>query len=199
MTGKFITFEGIDGTGKSTQAKKLCSILTKKGIDCISTFEPGAHSLGKQIRQMLMSGSLNHIAECYLFAADRAMHVREVIKPALAKGTWLVCDRYLLSSIAYQGYGRNLDPEWVREINEKAVDDVLPDLTILLDAPVKTGLSRAKRDNHFENFDLLERVRQGFLLEAKKESDIIKIVDATKTVGLVTHDVEAIIQKILEV
>jgi len=117
----------------------------------------------------------------------------------LAKGIWVVCDRYLLSSIAYQGYGRNLDPEWVRSINEKAVDGVMPNMTILLDAPVKTGLSRAKRDNHFENFDLLERVRQGFLLEAKKESDIIKIVDATKTVGHVTHDVEGIIQKLLEV
>jgi dTMP kinase len=197
--GKFIVLEGIDGTGKSTQSKLLASYLKSKNIDCLLTFEPGDSELGKKLREMIFSGLANPVTESYLFCADRAEHVRKVIRPVIEKGLWVISDRFVLSSIAYQGYGKNLDPNWIKMINEKAIDGLTPDLTILLDAPVELGLSRAKRDNHFENNGLLEKVREGFLLEAKKNPDIIKIVDATKSIGEIASDIEAITQKILEV
>ncbi|NTU61011.1 MAG: dTMP kinase [Caldiserica bacterium] len=199
MPGFLIAIEGIDGTGKSTQANLLVSRLKAKGIDCIQTFEPGDNSIGSSLRSILFSGNADPVTEAYLFCADRAMHVREIVKPALNAGKCVVSDRFVLSSIAYQGYGKDLDPDWIRLINVKAVDGIIPDLTIVLDAPVKTGLGRAKCDNHFENSPLLEKVREGFLLEEKKHPDIIKIVDATNDINSIANEIFELVTKKMEV
>lgn len=199
MAGYFITIEGIDGTGKSTQTRLLADRLAQQGIDCFKTYEPGDTSIGEKLRSILFSGLADPITEAYLFCADRAMHVRESIRPALDSGKCVISDRYVLSSVAYQGYGKNLDPEWIRLINKKAVDGVTPDLTIVLDAPVNTGLSRAKCDNHFENGELLEKVRKGFLLEVARNPDIIKVVDATKDIATVSTLIYDLVAEKLEV
>lgn len=198
MAGFFVAIEGIDGTGKSTQAKLLTNNLESRGISCVKTFEPGDNSIGSTLRNILFSGNVDAVTEAYLFCADRAMHVREIVEPALRAGKCVVSDRFVLSSIAYQGYGKNLDPDWIRLINENAVNKTLPDLTIVLDAPVKTGLERAKCDNHFENSSLLEKVRDGFLLEVKKHPDIIKVVDATNDINSTASEILELVIKKME-
>lgn len=199
MAGFFISIEGIDGTGKSTQTNLLYQKLSAKGIKCLKTFEPGDSSIGEKLRSILFTGLADALTEAYLFCADRAMHVREVVKPALESGKCVITDRFVMSSIAYQGHGKNLDPEWIRLINEKAIDGIMPDLTIILDAPVNTGLSRAKCDNHFENHTLLEKVRNGFLLEVAKYPDTIKIVDATNDIATVSTIIYDLVAEKLEV
>jgi dTMP kinase len=199
MAGFFISIEGIDGTGKSTQTRMLAENLTARGIDCIKTFEPGDTKVGEKLRSILFSGYADPVAEAYLFCADRAMHVREVIKPALQSSKCVITDRFVLSSIAYQGYGKGLSPDWIRLINDRAVDGIMPDLTIVLDAPVNTGLSRAKCDNHFENSVLLEKVRNGFLLEVSKNPDIIKVVDAANDIATVSTLIYDLVAEKMEV
>lgn len=136
MPGQFITFEGGEGGGKSTQIRMLADWLTERGVDVILSREPGGTPLGEKIRELLlheMETPLCPEAEAYLFAAGRAQHVREKIRPALAAGSWVISDRFLDSSLAYQGIGRGLGLDTVREINATAIDGLRPDLTVLLD------------------------------------------------------------------
>src|SRR5262252_8658466 len=146
MRGKFITLEGVDGSGKTTQLRLLEGALRGQGVDCLSTFEPGGTTLGRQIRQALLRVSdqkVEPLAELLLFAAARAQHVSELISPALESGQVVLCDRFIDATIAYQGYGRGIDLELINRLNQLATGGLKPDLTVVLDIPVATGLERA--------------------------------------------------------
>ena len=189
----FITFEGIEGSGKSTALLLLAQELERRGFDVLRTREPGGCGLGRAIRPILLDArtrSLNMRAERYLFLADRAQHVAEVIRPALEAGQIVLCDRYTDSTLAYQGYGRGLDPEKLRRINEMATGGLAPDLTLLMDLPVGLGLERAGLRNQrqgtvlsegrfdAESMDFHERVRQGYLALAEEEPQRIACINA---------------------
>lgn len=189
----FITFEGIEGSGKSTALLLLAQELERRGFDVLRTREPGGCGLGRAIRPILLDArtrSLNMRAELYLFLADRAQHVAEVVRPALEAGQIVLCDRYTDSTLAYQGYGRGLDPEKLRRINEMATGGLAPDLTLLMDLPVGLGLERAGLRNQrqgtvlsegrfdAESMDFHERVRQGYLALAGEEPQRIACINA---------------------
>ncbi len=189
----FITIEGIEGSGKSTSLLLLAQELERRGYDVLRTREPGGCGLGRAIRPILLDArtrSLNMRAELYLFLADRAQHVAEVIRPALEAGQIVLCDRYTDSTLAYQGYGRGLDPEKLRRINEMATGGLVPDLTLLMDLPVGLGLERAGLRNQrlgtvlsegrfdAESMDFHERVRQGYLALAEEEPQRIACINA---------------------
>ena len=184
----FITFEGGEGSGKSVQAKALYLRLFRMAVPAILTHEPGVTSLGRKIARWLKWGKdmgISPMAELMLFNASRAQLVNEVIKPNLRSGKVVICDRYADSTTAYQSYGRGLDLEMVNAVNEAAIQEVRPDLTILLDVPVEDGLAR-KKDNkpdRFEQEDIAfhRRVRQGYLELAKAEPDRWLVVDATRS------------------
>lgn len=183
--GRFITFEGIDGCGKSTQIQRLARQLELDGRKVLAAREPGGTALGESVRRILRrSGEeISAEAEMFLFAACRAQLVRNVINPALENGVWVVLDRYLDSSLSYQGYGRALGVDLVRRINEPAVAGVRPDLTILLDLPFavakkRRGWRRADRIER-EQQEFHERVRQGYLAIAAQEPQRWRIFDAT--------------------
>jgi dTMP kinase len=145
----FVSFEGLDGCGKTTQARLLAEALAADGVDVVLTREPGGTPLGEQVRDLVLHG--DHVApwaEAALYAASRAQHVADVIRPALARGATVVCDRYLDTSVAYQGAGRGLGVDVVLELNLRVVEGLLPDLTVLVELDVETALSRVggKRD-----------------------------------------------------
>jgi dTMP kinase len=180
--GLFICFEGGDGAGKSTQVRLLTDELERRGRDVLVTRQPGGTPLGAQIREVLLHG--DHVsprAEALLFAADKAHHVDELIRPALAAGKVVITDRYTDSSIAYQGAGRDLGSDEIRELQQWAVAGVLPDLTIVLDVSPQVGRAR-RGDVHdrleSEADDFHAAVRQGFLDLAAREPDRYVVVDA---------------------
>lgn len=190
MTGVFVTFEGIEGCGKSTQLALLAAALQQRGCRVTVTREPGGTSAGDVIRRLLVDASapdLDPLAELFLYLADRAQHVRETVKPALAKGQIVLCDRFSDSTIAYQGYGRGGDIARIRRLDEIARDGCWPDLTFLLDCPVDLGLERARiRATVPEGADRLERepvvfherVHAAFLELAAAEPDRVVVVDS---------------------
>lgn len=189
----FITVEGIEGSGKSTALNLLSQELGRRGFDVLLTREPGGCGLGRAIRPIVLDARtrcLNTRAELYLFLADRAQHVAEVIRPALEAGQIVLCDRYTDSTLAYQGYGRGLDPEKLRHVNDLATGGLTPDLTLLMDLPVTVGLERAGLRNQrqgtvlsegrfdAESVDFHERVRQGYLALAAEEPQRIARINA---------------------
>ena len=208
---RFITFEGGDGTGKTTQIKALESHLRDKGRSCVSTREPGGTSLGKLIRQVLLEVGNQPIAsptELFLYLADRAQHVQEVILPAIDEGKIVLCDRYTDSTLAYQGYGRGIDLDLLRQLNEFANRGVKPDLTLLLDCPVDLGLSRTAqrqsntdsargREDRFERekVEFHEKVRAGFLAMARAEPERFRIIDASRSVEQVSREIQNVIDR----
>ncbi len=208
---RFITFEGGDGTGKTTQLKALESHLQGKGRSCVSTREPGGTSLGKLIRQVLLEVGKQPIAsptELFLYLADRAQHVQEVILPAIDGGKIVLCDRYTDSTLAYQGYGRGIDLDLLRQLNEFANRGVKPDLTLLLDCPVELGLSRTaqrqsnagsarSREDRFERekVEFHEKVRAGFLAMARAEPERFRIIDASGSVEQVSLEIQNVIDR----
>lgn len=191
--GKFITFEGSEGCGKSTQIKRFVKMLTDRGIETIQTREPGGTSVGERIRDLLQhddAGSqLTDESELLLFAASRAQLVREVIAPALERGTWVIADRFLDSTTVYQGVGRGLRVESVEQINAFAVGETMPDLTFLLDLDAATGHARAvaatgEKPDRMESQPIafFEKVRQGYLELAQREPNRISLIDASDSI-----------------
>jgi len=177
----FITLEGIEGCGKSTQIRLLQQHLTDRGLRVVLTREPGGSDLGMRLRSMLLhqhSANLTPLSELFLYLADRAQHVAEVIKPALARGEVVLCDRFADSTVAYQGYGRGLDTQLLDSLNQMATAGCVPDLTLILDLPVETGLRRALTRNDLDGQSMSEdrfeaespafhqRIREGYLLLA---------------------------------
>jgi dTMP kinase len=183
----FITFEGIDGAGKSTQIEKLTKRLKEKGVEFVLTREPGGCEISEKIRTLILDtkSNLGATGELFLYFAARAEHIRQVIKPALNSGKWVICDRFADSTFAYQGAGRGLETAKMKEINDFATDKISPDLTILLDIPVEVSLerrkSRGKSADRLEQNDRIffENVRKRFLDLAKNEPERILLIDAT--------------------
>ena len=211
---RFITFEGGDGTGKSTQIRALERHLAARGRPFVSTREPGGTPLGKLIRRALLEVGKQPIGsptELFLYLADRAQHVQDVILPALEDGKIVLCDRYTDSTLAYQGYGRGIDLKVLRELNQMADRGVKPDLTLVFDCPVAEGLSRtAKRiaaedlgsggEDRFERegMEFHEKVRAGYVELARGEPERFRIIDASRSVVEITQEIKSIIDRELE-
>ena len=207
----FITFEGMDGAGKSTQVRMLRQSLIDLGHNVLVTREPGGTRIGVRIRSLLLderNSDLTSTAELFLCLADRSQHVAEVILPALKSGIWVLCDRFTDATVAYQGYARGEDMGWILELNERASRSLSPDLTFLLDCPVEVGLGRIRdRDAagsrqlsekrfDMEGTDFHRRVRQGYLALAGSNRDPrFRVVDATRSAEAV-HRV--LLQEVLE-
>ncbi len=199
----FISFEGIEGSGKSTQVKLLAEYLRSKGHDVLETAEPGGTSIGNKIRELLLE-PLNHMdpmAELLLYYSDRAQHVREVIYPALLRNTIVITDRFTDSTAAYQGHARGIDLSIIDTLNEIVVPDMKPYLTILLDMDVEAGLIRnrnARKEDRFEleTIAFHNRVRQGFHQIAKEEPERVKVVNASQSKEEVTRDIIRIIEEV---
>ncbi|OGS20762.1 MAG: dTMP kinase [Elusimicrobia bacterium RIFOXYA2_FULL_40_6] len=197
--GIFITFEGPDGSGKSTQARLFAAALVKKGFSCILTREPGGTPFAESIRNLLLKPGKNvfPLTELLLYAASRAQHTQELIKPALARGTVVICDRYSDSTIAYQYFGRKLDKQLIYRLNEIAAGGLKPDLTIVLDIKTRQGMKRVSKNGpkdrlENENIQFHERIRNGFLKLATEDPKRIKLISGNDSV-------EAIHAKIMEI
>ena len=199
MSGVFVTFEGGEGSGKTTQLKLLAHHLRALGSEVIETRDPGGTTIGKEIRTLLLSpesAPMSVAAELLLYEASRAQLVREVIAPALARGVSVLCDRFTDSTLAYQGFGRGIDVNLIRQLNQFATEGLAPDLTILLDLDPAIGLQRCARSSSIEpsSRDRIEaeplrfhqRVREGYLALARGEPKRMRVIDA----GLSVAEVE---------
>ncbi len=206
MTGKFISFEGGDGAGKSTQLSLLSGDLEALGRRVILTREPGGTRLSEQIRSWVLheSGALCKQAELLLIFAARAQHISEVIRPALLRGDWVLCDRFTDASYAYQGGGRGIPVEFIQQIEAVSTEGVRPDLTLLLDLPVIQGIERSvdrgQGSDRFEEQDLefKQRVRQAYLDRQSGEPDRIRIINATKSVESVHTQIWDLVSNLID-
>ena len=193
-TGYLITVEGIDGAGKSTQIERLAAALGGRGLRVVSTREPGGTALGRELRRLVLGRevALTPEAELMLFLADRAEHVVTVIRPALAMGAIVLCDRFSDSTIAYQGYGRQADLARVRRWDAESRAGLEPDLTLLLDCPVELGAERRRRErDRYQALDpsFHERVRAGFLTQAAGAPERIRRIDSSRALDVVSTEV----------
>lgn len=197
MRGVFLTLEGLDGAGKSTQARLLAQFLAEKGLKVRLTHEPGGGLPG--VRDLLLGEALSPEGEYLLFSADRAEHVRRVILPALEEGVWVVSDRYLDSSLAYQGFGRGLPLPWLREVAQVATLGLKPRLTFLLDLPPEEALRRVKDPDRLERagLDFFQRVREGYLRLAEAEPERFLVLDARKGVEALHREIQAHLQSLV--
>ncbi len=197
--GVFITFEGIDGVGKSTQAVHLCSVLESLGHLTLHTREPGGTRIGAEIRRILLDPSLQELqpqTEILLYAADRAQHAAQVIQPALADGRIVVCERFIDSSLAYQGFGLGWDRAAIARINSWAVNGLAPRLTIYLDQEPQHALKRAGQDRiEQRTLAYYQRVRSGFLQMAREDSARYVVVDAGGTIAEVSQRILDTVQR----
>ncbi len=200
MRGLFVTFEGVEGSGKTTVAKAIAENLRQKGLTVTVTAEPGDTSVGRQIRQLLATiDERTAWTETFLFLADRAEHVAKVIKPALERGEIVLCDRFTDSTIAYQGFGLGLPLEWLTQLNSIATNGLVPDLTLLLDIDPEIGLKRSQRETVFErrSLDFHQRVRWGYLWLAKQEPHRVKVVDASQPIESVLTQAMQLVEEAL--
>jgi dTMP kinase len=206
MRGFFITFEGIEGSGKSTQIESLARRLTRLGHSVIVTREPGGTRFGEQIRKVLLSVQnrrLDPRAELFLYLASRTQHLEEVILPALQKGKVVLCDRFSDATLSYQGFGRRLDMKTVRTAVDYAAKGFSPDLTLLLDLEVRVGLARVRdrgRSNRLdrEQREFHERVRAGYLRLARMNRKRIEIVEASREPSAVARDIQTLVDRRLK-
>ena len=200
----FITFEGIEGSGKTTQIRHVMEFLRQRGRDCVSTREPGGTATGEKIRAILLdpeSRGMDPSTELLLYVADRAEHVNKVVRPSLSAGKTVLCDRYYDATIAYQGYARGLDMDLLSNLHRLIINDLKPDITFLLDLPPEAGLSRAwkqidagKRagvETRFEKeaFSFHEKVRKGYLELARMEPGRFAVIDAMNNEDQVRQDI----------
>jgi dTMP kinase len=200
MRGLFVTFEGVEGSGKTTVAKAIAENLRQKGLTVVVTAEPGTTSVGRQIRQLLATvDERTAWTETFLFLADRAEHVAKVIKPALERGEIVLCDRFTDSTIAYQGFGLGLPLEWLTQLNSIATNGLVPDLTLLLDIDPEMGLKRSQRETVFErrSLDFHQRVRWGYLWLAKQEPHRVKVIDASQPLESVLTQAMRLVEEAL--
>lgn len=204
--GFFLVFEGVEGAGKSVQVGLLASKLREQGYPVMVTREPGGTRIGEQIRTITHNQEnvdLDPKAEAYLMAASRSQHVAEIIEPALEDGKIVICDRFTDSSIAYQGYGRGLGPDTIRDLNQLAINGAVADLVILLDVPVDVGLARregsVKKDRmDLQQKDFYQRVHRGYLELAKSAPAQYVVIDATAPVAAVASKVWEAVKKLLD-
>jgi dTMP kinase len=213
MGGAFITFEGIEGTGKSTQIALLAAHLSAQGAAVTLTREPGGTPIGDEVRRILLdpaNTALDPKAELLLYAAARAQHLAELVVPARSAGKIVLCDRFSDATLAYQGYGRGLDLGLIGELDRIVTDGMRPDLTILLDIEAEAGLLRARGRNsrggleaeaRFENEQLSfhERVRRGYLELARREPGRFRIVDASPAPETVQETIRRIVDEMLTI
>lgn len=200
-TGLFITFEGADGCGKTTQLNLLADYLRAKGHAVEVTREPGAKGLGEKIRKILLNydGEVSDRCESFLFLADRAQHIDMIVNPAVEAGKIVLCDRHTDSSLAYQGYGRGLPVDRIKKLNDIAVNGRIPDLTLIFDIDIETSMSRvgSEKDRmESAGMEFFNRVRNGYLEIAKQEPQRVKVIDASKSIEQIHRDVIQIIEKI---
>jgi dTMP kinase len=207
----FITFEGVEGSGKSTQIKRLKKYLSQKGIPCKVTREPGGCPIGEKVRKILLDPDHREMvpmSELLLYEAARSQHVKEVIEPFLKKGGIVLCDRFSDATLAYQGYGRKIDLKWIESLNYLSSQGIKPDVTFLLDCPSDVGLKRALQRNRTlkqENEERFEkekiqfhrRVRRGYLAIAKKEPQRVKVIDTRQGEDKVFEKIRQIVDELL--
>ncbi len=200
--GKFISFEGGEGGGKSTQAKRLADSLRNAGIDVVETREPGGAPGAEEIRKLLVTGAVDRWqpeSEVLLNYAARVEHVATTIRPALAAGQWVISDRFFDSTTAYQGYGHGVDPNKIAALHQLFLGDFNPDLTLILDVPVDTGIERTKirtgDENRYErmNSAFHERLRRGFTEIAEAAPSRCVVIDAGQTIDQVFAEISAVV------
>jgi len=210
--GSFITFEGIEGSGKSTQIRLLFEHLKARDVEARMTREPGGTIIGEKVRGILLDPTAKGLiprAELFLYAAARLQHIEEVIQPGMDEGKVVLCDRFMDATVAYQGYGREIPLNEVKVVNSLVTVDLKPDLTILLDLPVEVGLKRARERNQadaasatsrFEEEDLSfhQRVREGYLAIAAAERARIKIIPADQPVEKVAKQIQGVVSRALK-
>ncbi|HUL21388.1 MAG TPA: dTMP kinase [Thermodesulfobacteriota bacterium] len=208
----FITFEGVEGSGKTTQIQHLKKYLTQKGIRCKVTREPGGCSIGEKIRKILLNPDHREMVpmtELLLYEAARAQHVMETIKPFVEKEGVVLCDRFSDATLAYQGFGRGIDLKWIQRLNHIASQGIRPNVTFLLDCPSDVGLKRAiqrnrtlkqEREERFEREEIQfhRRVRKGYLAIARKEPRRVKVIDTRQGEEKVFEKIQKIIDNLIK-
>jgi len=208
----FITFEGVEGSGKTTQIQRVKKYLTQKGIPCKVTREPGGSFIGEKIRKILLNPDHREMVpmtELLLYEAARAQHVIKVIKPFIEKEGVILCDRFSDATLAYQGYGRRIDLKWIQRLNRLSSQGIRPDVTILLDCPSDVGLRRAIQRNRTlkqeseERFEKEEikfhrRVRKGYLAIARKEPRRVKVIDTRQGEEKVFEKIQKIVDNLIK-
>lgn len=205
--GKFITLEGGEGVGKSTNLFFIKEQLEKKGIKVITTREPGGTDFAEKIRTLLLENREEKVveqAELLLMFAARAQHIYHVIQPALTKGRWVLCDRFTDATYAYQGGGRSMDMQMIAWLEDKIQGTLRPDLTLLLDAPIDVGIDRASQRGKLDRFEsekisFFEKVREVYLQRAKKYPQIIKVINADQDLEKVQNEINLQLQKLLAI
>jgi dTMP kinase len=205
MKGLFISFEGIEGTGKTIQSKLLCEYLIEKGFQAVLTEEPGGTRIGRTIRDILLSidnTEMTPVTELLLYNASRMQHVQEVILPALKKGIVVITDRFSDSTVAYQGYGRGIELDLINTIERIVTGGLKPDITLLLDLDVTVGLQRNKGINKEDRIELEDitfhkRVRDGYHSLAAKEPERIHVIDASKSIEHIHGNIKNIAHDLL--
>jgi dTMP kinase len=210
LQGKFITFEGIDGSGKSTQHRMLAGVLRSRGLNIVTTHEPGGTPLGRRLREAFLETeeTVAPMAELLLFAADRAQHIDLLIKPTLAEGRIVISDRYADATFAYQGAGRGFDEQTVNRIIKLATGGLKPDLTLFFDISVENAIRRtnsrdesaAKRNRmDMETADFYDRVRKSYLGIAEREPERFKLIDANGSIEETHRIVVEVVTEFLEI
>jgi dTMP kinase len=205
MASSFISIEGGEGAGKSTSIEYIKQKLEACGIECVVTREPGGTPMAEDIRQLLLQHrdeTVDPYTELLLMFASRRQHVENVIRPALAAGKWVVCDRFTDASFAYQGFGRGLDQDFISSLKNWVHGDLNPNMTLLFDLDIEIGMERVGKRSHFDRIEtektsFFERVRQGYLTQAKAEPQRYRIVDASQSITDVERQLDSILAPLL--
>ena len=210
MTAKFITIEGGEGVGKSTQISALRDAILARGFEVVLTREPGGTPRAERIRELLLENSeeaMPPACELLLMFAARATHLHNVIRPALSRGAWVICDRFIDATYAYQGGGRGFDVEFIATLERSVLADLRPDLTLLLDAPIEVSSARARARNaaagstdrfEREQQSFFERVREAYLQRARLEPERIVVIDAAQTQSQVSAAIRGVVRERLQ-